>query len=418
MRCLRGVERLGVEFDPVGVVGLGGTQLGVVRPSTSARLSAIAPRCSSTSRQRGASSWLRRASVEAASLRKQRRGGSSRLAHSSRAACLVSARRADLGGRHPRRTRARRRVHPDPLPPHGLGKGTVKHGVDASDRSWSKWTVVSPSCPKEVGVEVVDVRSGELGQVEVAEVRLEVALHDRGPSAAISAMRRSLGASDSPAQGDASRPRTPSEKLGSARRTSGTTPRASRAAPQNNIGESVGGSPRCECARRRAGSDSENRCRIAPSGRPKTGEQKIAGGGQPIVIAEATIETERSSRYLVQLCQHVSRLGRAQAKMRADVEWSEDRGLTLRAAAGVLTLRAEAPDEDSLRLIVRRVTDRLERIGRRDQLKVSWTPAPSAGQETDRIPAGATEGTSGPTLGGRVSGSDNQARGGKHLPHD
>jgi hypothetical protein len=134
-----------------------------------------------------------------------------------------------------------------------------------------------------------------------------------------------------------------------------------------------------------------------------------------MLIAEATVETERSSRYLVQLCQHVSKVGRAHAQMQAGVEWSEDRGLidfdwgrcTLSATPGVLTLRAEAPDQDSLQLIEHRVADRLERIGRRDHLTVAWTPPHSAGQDTAQTPAGATEGTSGPTH--QVSGPDNHA---------
>jgi hypothetical protein len=102
-----------------------------------------------------------------------------------------------------------------------------------------------------------------------------------------------------------------------------------------------------------------------------------------MVIAEARVETERSSRYLVQLCQHVSKAGHAHPQMQAHVEWSDDRGVisfdwgrcTLRALPGVLTLRAEAPNEDALRQVEHRVADRLQRIGRRDHLTVTWTHA-------------------------------------------
>jgi hypothetical protein len=102
-----------------------------------------------------------------------------------------------------------------------------------------------------------------------------------------------------------------------------------------------------------------------------------------MLIAEAHVETERSSRYLVQLCQHVDKAGRAHPQMRAQVEWSDDRGVirfhggrcTLRALPGVLTLRAEAPDEDALRRVEQRVADRLQQIGRRDHLTVTWTHA-------------------------------------------
>jgi hypothetical protein len=66
--------------------------------------------------------------------------------------------------------------------------------------------------------------------------------------------------------------------------------------------------------------------------------------------------------------------------MQAHVEWSDDRGVirfgrgrcTMRAGPGVLTLRAEADDKESLRQLQRRVADRLEQVGRRDQLAVTW----------------------------------------------
>jgi hypothetical protein len=72
--------------------------------------------------------------------------------------------------------------------------------------------------------------------------------------------------------------------------------------------------------------------------------------------------------------------------MQAHVEWSDDRGVislawgrcTRRADPGVLTLRAEAADEHSLHLLEQRVTDRLEQVGGRDRLTVTWTPPQSA----------------------------------------
>jgi hypothetical protein len=94
------------------------------------------------------------------------------------------------------------------------------------------------------------------------------------------------------------------------------------------------------------------------------------------------VETERASRYLDQLCRHVSKVSEEHAQMQATVEWSEDRALiafawgsrcTLRAERGVLSLRAEAPDEESLRRVQDRMSERLERFGRRDQVTVSWT---------------------------------------------
>lgn len=100
-----------------------------------------------------------------------------------------------------------------------------------------------------------------------------------------------------------------------------------------------------------------------------------------MLIGEARVETERSSRYLVQLCEHVSKVAQGPSQMDARVEWSEDRGsiefgwgrCTLRAEPDVLNLRAEALNEEMLRRIEGMVAERLERFGRRDRLKVSWT---------------------------------------------
>jgi hypothetical protein len=62
------------------------------------------------------------------------------------------------------------------------------------------------------------------------------------------------------------------------------------------------------------------------------------------------------------------------------VEWSDTHGTvelsvgrwSLRAAAHTLTLRAEAANDDDLHRIQSLLGDRLERIGRRDCLKVTW----------------------------------------------
>ncbi len=90
------------------------------------------------------------------------------------------------------------------------------------------------------------------------------------------------------------------------------------------------------------------------------------------MISEARVETDRSGAYLRLLCQHVREVAQAHSRMEADVEWSDDRGVisfgggrcTLRAGPDVLTLIAEASDDESLRRIERRVANRLKRLGR------------------------------------------------------
>lgn len=151
-------------------------------------------------------------------------------------------------------------------------------------------------------------------------------------------------------------------------------------------------------------------------------ESRNQWGNPTKLVAEARVETERSSRYLIQRCRHVHKAGRAYPQMQAHVEWSDDRGMisfdwgrcTLGALPGVLTLQAEAPDEDTLRRLEHSVGDHLERIGRRDRLRVTWTLPESAGEETAEHPA---DGTADPTgLHMTVMGEDpdNHARQGGH----
>ena len=125
-----------------------------------------------------------------------------------------------------------------------------------------------------------------------------------------------------------------------------------------------------------------------------------------MLIAEARVETERSSRYLVQLCRHVSKVGRGHSQMQARVEWSDNHGMirfdwgrcTLRALPGVLMLRAEASDEGALRRIEHRVADRLEQIGRRDRLAVAWTPVLSTAKHSAETTTNETEGMKDPYM--------------------
>lgn len=112
--------------------------------------------------------------------------------------------------------------------------------------------------------------------------------------------------------------------------------------------------------------------------------------------AQAHVPTSRASRYLAQLCSHSSQMSRAAshrprrhrdggappAVRRAsqtgadgmiDFGWGR---CTLHATSEALTLHAEAGDQQQLRRIQDGLTSRLERIGRRDQLTLSWTLIP------------------------------------------
>jgi hypothetical protein len=113
-----------------------------------------------------------------------------------------------------------------------------------------------------------------------------------------------------------------------------------------------------------------------------------------MLSAEANVATDRPSRYLVQLCQHVEQLHDRAVKHHggegpasdAKVEFSETEGsidfgwarCTVRASRDTLTLHAEAPDEASLRRLQDLVGERVTQIGRRDGLTVEWEQAPAA----------------------------------------
>jgi len=112
--------------------------------------------------------------------------------------------------------------------------------------------------------------------------------------------------------------------------------------------------------------------------------------------AEAHVRTEHPDRYLVQLCRHAQQVHRlrhrpphrpshervdAQPPPKVEhVEWSQTRGTvdfgwgrcTMQVSGSLLTLRAEATDEERLQQVQDIVTRDIERFGSRDHLTVSW----------------------------------------------
>jgi hypothetical protein len=109
------------------------------------------------------------------------------------------------------------------------------------------------------------------------------------------------------------------------------------------------------------------------------------------LTADARVPTDRASRYLVQLCQHLDQMGNQHAHGRGarthgeppqvpQVEYTDDHGVitfadgrcTIDATPDALALRVEAPDAESLQNIQAGLAHRLETIGRRDKLTVTW----------------------------------------------
>lgn len=108
--------------------------------------------------------------------------------------------------------------------------------------------------------------------------------------------------------------------------------------------------------------------------------------------AEAHVSTERASRYLVQLCRHLGQMSGVRHQPPArhggggmpptvqDVDYSDAAGvirfaegrLTLQATPDTLNLRIDAGGQDTLQRLQDGITARLEKIGRRDHLMVTW----------------------------------------------
>lgn len=127
-----------------------------------------------------------------------------------------------------------------------------------------------------------------------------------------------------------------------------------------------------------------------------------------MLTAEAHVRTERPRRYLDQLgrhADHLTRLLRHRAHNGDDhappevrhVEWSDTRGVvtlnwgtvTVQATHGALTLRAEAANGQDLRRIQDLLAARLEKIGRRDRLTVTWRePEAPTSRPANPEPAG------------------------------
>ena len=115
--------------------------------------------------------------------------------------------------------------------------------------------------------------------------------------------------------------------------------------------------------------------------------------------SQARVRTDRAGRYLAQLCNHggqMSRLALHRPRSHGDggrppavryAEASDTDGVidfgggrcTLHATYDALTLTAEADDLENLRRIQEGIARRLERIGRRDRLAVTWSRTPEVG---------------------------------------
>jgi hypothetical protein len=114
-----------------------------------------------------------------------------------------------------------------------------------------------------------------------------------------------------------------------------------------------------------------------------------------MLTATARVPVDTPGRYLARFCQHASKMGgpmRHRPRAHAgggppalrEVRWDDTDGsltldwgrCTLHAEAGVLELRAEAADEEGLARIEELVAARLEKLGHRTGLTVTWQREP------------------------------------------
>jgi uncharacterized protein len=90
--------------------------------------------------------------------------------------------------------------------------------------------------------------------------------------------------------------------------------------------------------------------------------------------SHASVATEKPTPYMKQLCKHFGH--------KVEVAFDDERGTIVFAMgrceldathAGVLRMRAQAADAESLARTEQVVGSHLERFGRRDELSVSWS---------------------------------------------
>ena len=93
--------------------------------------------------------------------------------------------------------------------------------------------------------------------------------------------------------------------------------------------------------------------------------------------ARADVSTDAPARYAKQLASHLGR--RVEWTTEGDVSTAAIGGGTgtVEVGDGVLTLRAEAPDRESLERVQDVLGRHLERFGQRNELSVSWTSQPT-----------------------------------------
>ena len=133
------------------------------------------------------------------------------------------------------------------------------------------------------------------------------------------------------------------------------------------------------------------------------GTSSTDGPAGAAVTAEAVIQTPDPARYIERLCRHATQMNSHPAQISQHprhrdagdagppqvqhAEWTATTGTvllnwgrwTLHASPGTLTIRAEAGSTAGLRRIQHLLAARLEKLGNREHLTLSWQPPRAAG---------------------------------------
>lgn len=127
-----------------------------------------------------------------------------------------------------------------------------------------------------------------------------------------------------------------------------------------------------------------------------------------MVQVSGFVATERASRYLLHMCRHLQQMSRMRHHIPVRhhgavrdvlaVEYAADRAVVrlrggsvrLEATAEALQLVIDAEDAKTLQRLQNGLAHRIQTIGRRDQLALTWS-IPPAPRIPDRLPTGSPE---------------------------
>jgi hypothetical protein len=98
--------------------------------------------------------------------------------------------------------------------------------------------------------------------------------------------------------------------------------------------------------------------------------------GELMPTSQARVPTPSASRYLQQVCKHWSHKFAVEfTPEKGHIPFADGRSCDLEASADALTMRAQAPDPESLERLQRVVVEHVKRFAFREDLgEIQWTP--------------------------------------------